>query len=254
MKKAIEFLTLIFVLCLVVFTLYNCNKNETATPKDLENCIECYIETINLDKANRKTLVDAPSRRHMEAIYSQLSPEQKRNIWIDKVLTILDEEPLYTEGENILFTDLIEFLKPSHFIPETESNRIIQEYLGNLTYKLINYYGWSEAKVYYWFVLPHLFEELPVNLQRRITNYMNNQSSEEVVLNYEDKKTVLDLRQTTSGEGPDGPGPNTVPPCQCSYDIACGIVNQGSCREVSCEQKRDCCGFFGTSPCTGRCD
>ncbi|WGH75692.1 bacteriocin fulvocin C-related protein [Tenacibaculum tangerinum] len=116
--------SLILCLCAFVLVFWSCTENEMQNEPEFVN--QTKIEQV----------LNAKNKSEQKLTYTLLNKDEKYNLWINKLKTVLSQGKL-NKNQRLLINKFIAFLKPKHFITDSDEqlflkNVYIPKYLGEL--------------------------------------------------------------------------------------------------------------------------
>ena len=174
-----------------------------------------FVQYTAIDLAASEPLVQ-------QAIFRSFEPAKKREIWLQKIQFLLDNEP-YSEAEYIHVKKLLEHVHENYFSKENLELEIGQrsQFANDWIKYAKSNLGWSGR--YVAFIVFRMY-----------TNQKQFDTESSVI------KTIQQKASASSEEAPCG--------CNASYDYCeSSICNSGNC------QISTGCGWMWSETCNGRC-
>lgn len=158
-----------------------------------------------------------------QAIFRSYTPEKKREIWLEKIHYLLENEG-YSSEEYVHVAKLLELLHENCFNPGTIKAEALQRTQFNASWISYaqNSLGWSEK--YIAFVVYRLY---------------TNQTQFEA-----ETKAFLSLKRKAAADSENGD-------CLCNDSLFCGLGS--SCIDNGCDKISQGCGLLWKYDCVGQC-
>lgn len=225
MKKIIK--TFMYF-CAASLLFFSCEKKNNVQMYSCDPKLNDWAASSNarLTSFNREDLVLLMSIDSQLAIFRTLTPEQKCNIWKQKLQLVINDQNL-TVAEKNHVQIAYNYLEPSFFVDSNSLNSL-NSWSLNWANDAVNQFGWDSVRLFL---------------------------ISETIMTPSELNHLLNFIHLSNGGNPQniGGGPDNLPNCNCRSSIACQwLVENCEKKENTCAPMYNC-GLFGTSRCSGRC-
>jgi hypothetical protein len=213
--------------CATMMLLFSCDKKNNNEQYSCNAEINEWASRNNakLGNYNRRQLANVLGIDSQKAIYRTFTPEQKCNVWKEKLQLSIDSSNLTVAEKNHLLI-AHNYLQPSYY-QDSVTLAPLESWMNTWGSNAMKTFGWDSVKLF--LIAETLL--MPAELNR-----------------------LSDYIRTANGSKPQymGGGGGGTKDCDCRSAVGCQWFVESCDKSSGCNPKFDC-GLFGTSRCLGGC-